>query len=211
MEPIQAFYGISSPWAYLGALRLYELAERTRTPLLLKPIRVVTENGGIPLRSRPEPRQAYHTAELKRWSDYLDIPINVAPRYYPCRTIETAACSVIALRQAGYEERAYSYAVQRALWVENRDIADVATLQMIAARTLEESAADLIADPPDHAAAEEWSDNLADAEQLGIFGTPTYVFKGELFWGQDRLDFLERAILAHKVQRQTSTGALQDD
>ncbi len=56
-EQIQAFYGPSSPWAYLGAERLYAIAERQKTPLLLRPIRVIAKNGGIPLRTRPQPRQ----------------------------------------------------------------------------------------------------------------------------------------------------------
>lgn len=199
VEQIVAFYGISSPWAYLGTLRLYDLADRTQTPLVLRPIRVVTENGGVPLRSRPEPRQAYHATELRRWSDYLGIPLNLEPRYYPCRTIEIAACSVIAMQQAGYDVRTYSYAVQRALWAEDRDIADVDTLRTIALQTLDSGAAALIAEPPLAAAETQWRQNLAEAEALGIFGTPTYVFNNQLFWGQDRLDFLERAIVAHRI------------
>ncbi|MGV8831587.1 MAG: 2-hydroxychromene-2-carboxylate isomerase [Devosia sp.] len=199
VEQIDAFYGISSPWAYLGTLRLYDLADRTQTRLVLKPIRVVTENGGVPLRSRPEPRQTYHATELARWSDYLGIPLNLEPRHYPCRTIEIAACSVIAMQQAGYEVRDYSYAVQRALWAEDRDIADVDTLRTIALQTLDAQAAALITEPPLAAAETQWRENLAEAETLGIFGTPTYVFNKQLFWGQDRLDFLERAIVAHQT------------
>ncbi len=194
--PIQAFYGISSPWAYFGAQRLYELADRTRTPLILRPIRIVVQNGGIPLRSRPEPRQAYHAVELRRWSDYLGIPLNLQPKFYPCRTIEIAACAVIAAQDAGRDARAFSLAIQRGLWAEDRDIADLATLRAMARETLGPDGSDLVADPPRPEIAAEWAGNLAEAERLGIFGTPTYVYEGELFWGQDRLDFLERAVRA---------------
>lgn len=191
---LEIFYGISSPWAYLGAPRAYAIAERHGVPAVLRPIRVIQANGGIPLRSRPDARQRYHAVELVRWSRHLGMPLNPAPRHYPCRTIETAAQAVIAVQAAGLDPRAFSFAVQRALWAEERDIADLATLREIAAATLGTEAAALVRDPQPAAIRDEWQGNLAEAERIGIFGTPTYVVLGELFWGQDRLDFVDRAI-----------------
>lgn len=191
---ILAFYGISSPWAYFGLPRLRALVARHGARLVLRPIRVIEANGGIPLRTRAQPRQDYHALELARWRDFLRMPLNLAPRFYPCRTIETAAQAVIAVQEAGLDAVAFSFAVQRALWAEEQDIADLATLQTLARATLGEAGVALIRDPalPRHVAA--WQANLAEAEARGIFGTPTYVFRDELFWGQDRLDFLERAL-----------------
>ena len=197
MKKLQAFYGISSPWAYLGAQRLYAIAERTGAELELRPIRVIEANGGIPLRSRPQARQDYHDLELRRWSRYLGIPLNPNPLHYPCRTIEPAAMSVIAVIQAGLDARGYSFAVQRALWAEDRDIADLDTLHAIARAELgAEQAARFDFGQPSPEVVTAWHRNLADAEELGIFGTPTYVVDRELFWGQDRLDFVERALRA---------------
>ena len=193
-EPIQAFYGPSSPWAYLGAERLYAIAERQETPLGLRPIRVIAENGGIPLRTRPQPRQDYHAIELDRWSRHLGIPLNLMPKYYPCRTIETAAGAMIAIQRAGLDAPAFSFAVQRALWAKERDIADTETLRELATDTVGEAGAQLVAEPLAPDIRTIWEENLAEAQRIGIFGTPTYVYAGELFWGQDRLDFLERAI-----------------
>ncbi|HSV81807.1 MAG TPA: 2-hydroxychromene-2-carboxylate isomerase [Ramlibacter sp.] len=194
-KKLQAFYGISSPWAYLGAQRLYAIAERTGAELELRPIRVIEANGGIPLRSRPLARQDYHDLELRRWSRYLGIPLNPKPLHYPCRTIEPAAMSVIAVIQAGLDARAYSFAVQRALWAEDRDIADLDTLHAIARAELgAEQAARFDFGRPSPEVVAAWDRNLADAEELGIFGTPTYVVDRELFWGQDRLEFVERAL-----------------
>lgn len=193
---LEIFYGISSPWAYFGARRAYAIAEKHKARLVLRPIRVIEANGGIPLRTRPDARQRYHALELARWSRHLGIPLNLEPRFYPCRTIETAAQAVITVQRAGLDPREFSYAVQRALWAEERDIADLATLREIAAATLGAEAASLIQDPAPPEAREEWQRNLAEAERIGIFGTPTYVVNGELFWGQDRLDFVERALAA---------------
>jgi 2-hydroxychromene-2-carboxylate isomerase len=195
-QSILVFYGISSPWAYLGTPRLWAVAAKHGARLVLRPIRVIEANGGIPLRTRAQARQDYHTLELARWRDHLGMPLNLTPRFYPCRTIETAAQAVIAVQEAGLDAPAFSFAVQRALWAEERDIADLATLQEIARATVGEAGAATIRDPalPRHVAA--WNANLAEAEARGIFGTPTYVVRDELFWGQDRLDFVDRALAA---------------
>lgn len=199
---LEAFYGISSPWAYLGAPRAAAIAREAGVPLLLRPIRIIEANGGIPLRSRPEPRRRYHALELDRWRRFLDMPLNLTPKFYPCRTIEPAALAVIAAQKAGLDAAGFSFAIQRALWAEDRDIADLATLREIAESTLGAAAASLIVDPQPEDIVAEWHRNLAGAEQLGIFGTPTYVVKGELFWGQDRLDFVARALARHSAMKE---------
>jgi len=193
---ILVFYGISSPWAYLGTPRLWEIARRHNARLVLRPIRVIEANGGIPLRTRAQPRQDYHALELARWRSFLGMPLNLAPRFYPCRTIETAAQAVIAVQEAGLDAPAFSFAVQRALWAEERDIADLATLQDCARASLGEAAVELIRDPPLPRHVEAWRANLEEAEARGVFGTPTYVINDELFWGQDRLDFVDRKLAA---------------
>lgn len=191
---LQVFYGISSPWAYFGAQRAQAIAQRHGARLVLRPIRIIEANGGIPLRTRLQPRQDYHALELSRWRAFLDIPLNLRPRFYPCRTIEIAAKAVIALQQAGLDAPAFSFAVQQALWAQDRDIADVPTLQSIALTHGGEAAAALVQETSPADIEAQWQANLADAEALGVFGTPTYVVDGELFWGQDRLDFVDRKL-----------------
>lgn len=205
-----AFYGISSPWAYFGAERMAALAQKHGAKLIHRPIRVIQANGGIPLRTRPDSRQQYHQVELDRWRRHLGVPLVLRPRHYPCRTVETAAQAVIALQKAGYDAAAFSLAVQRALWAEERDIADLATLREIAAATFGgggaspegEGAVALVRDPQPADVVADWEENLAEAERRGIFGTPTYVVDDELFWGQDRLDFVDRALAAAKERRE---------
>jgi 2-hydroxychromene-2-carboxylate isomerase len=191
---IDAYYGMSSPWAYLGAPRLFDIADRHGCDLRLRPIRIIQANGGIPLRTRPKARQTYHAKELARWSAHLGMTLNLTPKFYPCRSIEPAAHAVIAAARAGLDARAFSFSIQRGLWAEDRDIADLDTLRDLALRTIGPAGASLVRDPQPPAIIAEFQGNLADAEAIGIFGTPTYVFQGELFWGQDRLDFLDRAL-----------------
>lgn len=200
-QPIlQAFYGISSPWAYFGAQRMKAIADAAGAELVLRPIRIIEANGGIPLRTRPDSRQAYHAVELDRWRKHLAIPLNLAPKFYPCRTIEPAAQAVIAAQRAGLDAFSFSFAIQRGLWAEDRDIADLDTLREFARATIGEAGAALVRDPQDPDVVAEWEGNLAEAERRGIFGTPTYVVGDELFWGQDRLDFVERALAAASLK-----------
>ncbi|AMY67362.1 2-hydroxychromene-2-carboxylate isomerase [Frigidibacter mobilis] len=193
---LQAFYGMSSPWAYLGAQRLVAIAREAGATLVHRPIRLIEANGGIPLRTRPDYRQKYHEVELDRWRKHLGIPLNLKPKFYPCRTIETAAQAVIAVQKAGIEVADFAFAIQRALWAEDRDIADLATLRELALATVGEAGAALVRDPQHADIVADWHANLAEAEARGIFGTPTYVLNDELFWGQDRLDFVARALAA---------------
>lgn len=191
---LQAFYGISSPWAYFGMPRVRQIAADAGIPLILRPIRIIEANGGIPLRTRPDARQAYHAVELARWSKRLGMPLNLKPKYYPCRTIEIAAQAVIACQKAGLDAAPFSFAVQRGLWAEDRDIADVETLKELAYATVGEEGAALVSAAPPADILNEWHGNLAEAESRGIFGTPTYVVGSEIFWGQDRLDFVAEEI-----------------
>jgi len=199
---IDAFYGPSSPWAYFGAPRLYEIAARHGCQLVLRPIRVIQENGGIMLRMRPQARRDYHAVELDRWRRHLGMPLNLRPKYYPCRSILPAAHAMIAAQRGGLDVQQLSYAIQRALWAEDRDIADLETLRAIAVEQKIPDPENLIVADWPRAIVDEWEGNLAEAIRIGIFGTPTYVMGGTLYWGQDRLEFLDRDIAAAKSTSQ---------
>lgn len=201
---LQVFYGISSPWAYFGAQRAKSIAEAAGASLVLRPIRIIEANGGIPLRSRPDSRQNYHAVELDRWRKFLDIPLNLTPKFYPCRTVEPAAQAVISVQKAGLDAFAFSFAIQRGLWAEDRDIADLDTLREMALATVGAEGAALVRDPQPDAIIAQWHDNLAEAERRGIFGTPTYVVRDELFWGQDRLDFVALALGQARHTKETA-------
>lgn len=201
MTELSCFYSLSSPWAYLGGPKLQDIVRRHRVRLVLKPFdfqEVVPRTGGVPIRTRPQPRRDYHAAELARWSRHLGLPLHLAPRHYPQRNPapdwnKHAGWTVIAAQLAGEDAFPLSHAILRALWAEERDIADPETRRAIADENGYDGAA-LVAEETSAAVQQMYRANGAEAEALGIFGAPTYVLGRELFWGQDRLDFVDRAL-----------------
>jgi len=189
---IDYYDSMSSPWTYLGHLRFMKLAHRFGLTIRHKPmdlLKVWSVSGGLPLKQRAQQRQAYRHQELRRWSDLLNIPCNVEPAYHP--VADRRACYlVIAAMRRGLDWSKLSHAILRAVWVENRDIADHATLVAIANENGMDGKA-LLAATEDEAVHVEYQSNTEDAMSIGVFGAPTYVFDGELFWGQDRLQMLE--------------------
>lgn len=193
-EAIQYFHSLSSPWAYLGGQRLHEIAARYRVAIVCRPITVLTENGGILLRTRPEPRQRYHALELDRWRRYLGMELNLTPRHYPTDP-KPAGLVVIAAQRAGYDAARLSHAFLRALWAEEEDTKDAAVLARIADREGMFGSALVAASSAPEVEA-EWEENRREAIAAGMFGTSNYVWRGVIHWGQDRLGFLERLIAA---------------
>jgi len=189
---IDYYDSMSSPWTYLGHLRFVELARRYGLTVRHKPmdlLKVWSVSGGLPLKQRAQQRQAYRHQELRRWSELLHLPCNLEPAHHP--VADRRACyMVIAATQRGLDWIKLSHAILRAVWAEDRDIADHATLVAIA----NEQGFDgkgLLAATEDAAVQSEYQSNTEEAMKLGVFGAPTYVFDGELFWGQDRLQMLE--------------------
>jgi 2-hydroxychromene-2-carboxylate isomerase len=201
MTELSCFYSLSSPWAYFGGQKLQEIVRRHRVRLVLKPFdfqEVVPRTGGVPLRTRPEPRRSYHALELDRWRKHLGMPLQLAPKFYPADGLPAGwnkppGWMVIAAQERGLDAPRLSHALLRALWAEERNTADRAVRIAVANENAlpgEELAA-AEQSPPVQALYKTYSD---EAERLGVFGAPTYVLQGERFWGQDRLDFLDRAL-----------------
>jgi len=186
----------ASPYVYLGHERFVAIASRHRATIAVKPIDlgvVFPVSGGLPLAKRAPQRQAYRLVELTRWSRYLGVPLNLHPAHFPVSTDLASRLLLAALERSTDAALALALAMSRALWTQERDISDAATLQAICAECGGDAAALAArADAPD--IAMRYAALTQEAIDRGIFGTPTYVYAGALFWGQDRLDFLDRAL-----------------
>ncbi len=193
---IDYYFAPQSPWAYLGHERFAAIARAAGARINVLPVdlgRVFPVSGGLPLAKRAPQRQAYRLVELKRFSEHLDRMLVLQPRYFPV-SADDAAKLIIAVDQADGSEAAMRIAAAtlRGVWAEQRNIADPAVLQAmlaecgLAARRLEDSQS--------QAVHERYADDSQRAIDAGVFGAPTYMVFGEMFWGQDRLDFLERRL-----------------
>jgi 2-hydroxychromene-2-carboxylate isomerase len=189
---IDYYDSMSSPWTYLGHKRFEKLAHRFGLTINHKPmdlLKVWSVSGGLPLKQRAPQRQVYRHLELRRWSEILQMPCNLEPAYHP--VADRRACyMVIAAMRRGLDWSTLSNAILRAVWVEDRNIADHAILVAIADENGMDGKA-LLSSTEDGAVKAEYESNTEEAISRGVFGAPTYVFEGELFWGQDRLQMLE--------------------
>jgi 2-hydroxychromene-2-carboxylate isomerase len=190
------YFAPQSPWTYLGHARLVDMAKRHGVQIDVKPMdlgRVFNASGGLPLAKRPPQRQAYRLAELKRWSEHLQVPLNLQPKFFPVPG-DPAAKLIIAVKLAHGADAALavSGAIMRALWAEERNIADGDTLAAIANDCGHDGHA-LLKSSETASVQGEYDRFTDDALAANVFGSPWYVVDGEGYWGQDRLDFVERA------------------
>ena len=195
---IDYWLSVASPWAYLGGERFAQLAARHGAHVNVRPMElgeVFAATGGVPFAMRSAARQAYRQLELGRWSQRLGVPLNLAPRFYP---VDRAPASrlLLAARDVGEDVLALSNAVLKAIWAEDRDIADWGVLRDIA-DSKGMSGAALTRMAQESAMAEIFAAETRSAIDSGVFGAPTYVVEGELFWGQDRLEFVDAALSRH--------------
>jgi len=193
---IDYYFAAQSPWTYLGHARFVCLVQAAGATVRVLPAdfgQVFSVSGGLPLAQRAQQRQAYRLVELRRFSEWLGMPMNVQPKFFPVQP-DAASKLIIAVEQADGSAAALDMAgrVFRACWEQQRDIADVATL----ASLLSEAglAAVRLTESQQAAAAERYAVNTAEAIAAGVFGAPSYVVDGEIFWGQDRLDFVGRRL-----------------
>jgi 2-hydroxychromene-2-carboxylate isomerase len=190
---IDYYFATISPFAYLGHDRFVAIARKHGANVAVKPINlgeVFPVSGGLPLSKRAPQRQAYRLVELARWSRYLGKPMHVQPQFFPVNG-DLAAYWILAAAESGSTQAlALAGAVGRAIWEQERNIADAATMEAIAAECGLPGALAQRAQAPD--IAEKYAALTREAIARGVFGAPTYAVEDELFWGQDRLDFLDR-------------------
>jgi carboxymethylenebutenolidase len=194
---IDYYASLNSPWTHLGAARIEAMAVRHGATLRIWPVdfgAIFAGSGGLPLPQRSPQRRAYRMMELRRWREHLGIPIVLEPRHFPTTEALSSAC-VIALRETQGDVPAIrlAHAVLKALWEEEKNPGDAAVLaDLIRACGLDAEAVLALGAEPRWAAMKERDTQAALAR--GVFGAPAYVIGAEIFWGQDRLEFVERRL-----------------
>ena len=194
---VDYYFAPQSPWAYLGHQRFHNILKKSGAAVRVMPFdlggKVFPISGGLPLGQRAPQRQAYRLTELARFSKWLGAPLHLKPTFFPVSG-DDAAKLIIAVDMAMGADAAMniSGAILSAVWSQQRNIADEKTLaellheQHLPAACLEQTYSQAV-----HERYESYTQMAIDA---GVFGAPSYVLDNEIFWGQDRLDFVERAL-----------------
>ena len=192
---IDYYFWMNSDWAYLGADRLEQIATKHRVRIRYLPVDlpdVYRRTGGQLLGNRAPERQAYRIVELKRWCKKLGINVNPTPKFM-CPNADIASRIVIAADRMGLGVASLYKAILQAEWCEERDISDVAELRRILLEQgLDADGLLTAAEAPEIEL--QYRRFTDEAVKAGVFGSPSYVFNNELFWGQDRLSMLENTI-----------------
>ena len=197
---IDYYFATMSPWTYFGHERFAAIARAAGARINLCPMdlgKVFPVSGGLPLVKRAPQRQAYRLVELRRFADHLKLPLNLHPAHFPVSG-DASARLILAVDQHDGTDAAMALtgAVLRGVWADERNIADAGDLAaMLKALGLPERRLD---DAADSAVNARYEANTQRAIELQVFGSPSYVIEGELFWGQDRLDFVERRLAASR-------------
>ena len=194
---VDYFFAPQSPWAYLGHDRFTAIAKAAGARINVLPVdlggKVFPASGGLPLAKRAPQRQAHRLVELARFSAHLGLPMNLRPKFFPVAA-DAAARLIIAVDEHDGSDAAMALtgALLRAVWAEERDIADAT--ELAAMLTALQLPARRLDDSRSAAVGTRYDADSQRAIDLGVFGAPSYLVDGELFWGQDRLDFLQRRL-----------------
>lgn len=197
---VRFFFDLVCPYAYLASTQLPALCERLGARIDYRPILL----GGVLKALNSEPsagppaKQAMTRLDVQRWAAHLGVPLRF-PAEHPRRTVEAMRLLCWAPRAA---RPVLIAALYRAYWVESRDITDPAVLAAIAAGVgLDGAEAERGLRSADVAAA--LRARTEEAIHAGVFGVPTFVVEGQsgprLYFGQDRLHFVEQALRSHPL------------
>ena len=148
----------------------------------------------MPLAKRASQRQAYRLKELARWREFRGVPLNIHPKFFPAPADDAARLIIAADLALGTAAGLnLAQALMRAVWAEERNIGDADTrAAIVAEQGLDATALAAVANQ----AATAFDAYTEEAIAAQVFGAPWYLVEGEPFWGQDRLEFVERALAA---------------
>lgn len=192
---IDYYFICSSPFAYLGHKAFHELADGHGAEIRYKPIDIagVWENSGsVPLGQRTPLRRRYRRIELQRIAEMRGLPLDLEPKFFPVDPGLADRC-VIALVGQGADPAGFIRRAHEGVWARGENIADAAQLAAYLAAEGHGAEAVLKA-AAEPGTAEILARNTSEARDADAVGAPVYVLNGEPFWGQDRLDYLARAL-----------------
>jgi 2-hydroxychromene-2-carboxylate isomerase len=196
MSRLEYFFDYVSPFAYLADTQLPALLGRTGAEIVYRPFFL----GGVMAASKNSPpitvpnKGRYMFSDIQRWSKRYGVPANPNP-HFPVNTLAVMRAAVAAVDEPRFPD--FHRAMFRGVWVDGQNLADEAVLRAaIDAAGLDSGK--LLERAKDPAVKETLKRNSDEAVERGAFGAPTFFVGDEMFWGNDRLEFVEDALRAAK-------------
>jgi len=197
MQDLTYYYSAHSAFAYLGSARLMQICADNALTLVHRPMPlfpVVEAQGSLPFRARTQAHVDYFFGrEIERWAEFRNVPVVPFRPTYHDADYALASGMILALGDRGPQVDAMAHAVLTAHWRDDADLSDVATLSALAGALGHDPVALLAAARSDRVAG-AYAENAQRAREADVMGSPTYVLGGDAFYGQDRLEMVERAI-----------------
>ena len=197
MSGIEYFYSAHSAFAYLGSRRFMEIAAAASRKIVHKPYylnRAIAGVGSVPTRERPQNHRAYYfRRQIDRWSEHREAPVMEGYPTEHWADMTLANCMLIAAARADADANSLAHAMLQGHWKDNADLSDRDTLVALA-RGVDVDPDPLLtaAETPEINAVYEA--NTDEAIERSVFGSPTYFVDGDMFYGQDHLELVERAL-----------------
>ena len=194
MPTIEYFYSAHSAYAYLGAQKLAQMCSDYNCTLLHRPFYlspVVEAAGAQPFGSRSQAHAEYFFGrEIERWAEFRSADmIDFHPTHHD-NPLTLPNGLIIAATEAGAPVDQLSYAILKAHWVDDADIADAATLAVLVT-VLGLDADSLLTTALSEPIQALHTQYTQSAITRSVFGSPTYFLDGDMFYGQDRLEQME--------------------
>jgi 2-hydroxychromene-2-carboxylate isomerase len=192
MARLEYFFDYVSPFSYLADTQLPALVKRTGAEIIYRPFLL----GGVMQASKNSPpitvpnKGKYMFADLSRWAARYGVEINPNP-HFPVNTLHAMRAAVVALSDKRFP--AFHRAMFRGVWVEGKNLGDEAVLSAAIDGSGLDGAA-ILARAREQGVKDTLRRNSEEAVERGAFGAPTFFVGEEMFWGNDRLDFVEEAL-----------------
>ena len=198
-KTVDYFLSPMSPWAYLGHEPLQALIDKfnaTVNVIPIDPVKLFAATGGVPVAQRPIQRQKYRLAELKRWKSFLGSPIIIEPAHFPYNPALVNLVVVATVNEYGAQKAMeLTLCLMKGCWVEDRNMGLTEEVKK-SIESCDLNSDDLLELASNDQTSKDLEKNTQHAIDAGVFGAPTYIINGELYWGQDRLDFVQRSLMS---------------
>lgn len=194
------FMSVESIWTFVGHEAFVRMCARHGLVPRYRPVplqALFARTGGVAYRQRHLARQRYRDFELQRWCALRQVTVDLSSTFLP-PPAALADRAILACTRLGLDPSRFAQAVLDAAWTQRRDVGDRGLLEDLATQA-GLPAQDLLRLAADDALGQAYADAVEQAIGQNVFGAPSFVLDGEVFWGQDRLEMLDHMLAAGRA------------